>query len=138
MEKNKITVRTIVSANANEVWDHWTMPEHIINWNFASDDWHCPEAANDLKTGGKFNYRMASKDGKTGFDFEGVYDDVVEKQKIAYSMADGRQVIIEFEQVGDKTIVKETFDPESVNSLDLQRNGWQSILDNFKKYVESD
>ena len=137
MKKPKITVATTVNADIKKVWDYWTLPGHIVNWCFASDDWHCPKASNDLKAGGKFSSTMSSKDGKMGFDFEGIYDEVSHHNKIAYSLADGRQVNIEFESLGDNTKVTETFDPENVNSEELQRNGWQAILNNFKKYTES-
>jgi uncharacterized protein YndB with AHSA1/START domain len=137
MENKKITVETLVNADTQKTWEKFTSPEHIIHWNFASDDWHCPKASNDLTTGGKFSYTMASRDGKMSFDFAGVYDEVIDRKKIAYSLGDKRQVDVRFEDLGDKTRVVESFDPETVNSAELQRNGWQTILDNFKKYVES-
>ncbi|MCA0448088.1 MAG: SRPBCC family protein [Bacteroidetes bacterium] len=136
MINNKITVQATVSADINKVWSSWTLPEHITKWNFASDDWHCPSATNDLKAGGRFCATMASKDGSMSFDFEGIYDEVIHHRKIAYSLADGRQIAILFESEGDKTRVIETFDPENENSMELQRAGWQSILDNFKAYTE--
>jgi uncharacterized protein YndB with AHSA1/START domain len=136
MRKEKITVETIIKADVDKAWSHWTSPKHIVNWNFASDDWHCPKAENDLRTGGKFKSTMASRDGKMSFDFEGVYDKVIDRKKIAYSLADGRQVVIVFEKVDNSTKVMESFDPENTNSAEMQRAGWQSILDNFKKYVE--
>lgn len=138
MKNNKITVETTVSADIKKVWDDWTLPQHIVNWNFASENWLCPTAENDLKVGGKFNYRMESLDGDEGFDFEGIYDEVVNLKKISYSLADKRQVDIVFESLGDKTKVIETFDPEDINPKDLQQAGWQSILDNFKKYAETE
>lgn len=137
MENNKITVQATIAANINKVWNYWTLPEHIVNWNFASEGWICPTAENDLKVGGKFNYRMASIDGDEGFDFEGVYDEVVNHKKITYSLADERHIDILFESLGDKTKVTEIFDPEKINSEELQQAGWQAILDNFKNYVES-
>jgi len=137
MKANPILIETTVTADLKKAWDYWTLPRHIVNWNFASDDWHCPNAANDLQSGGKFNYRMAAKDGSFGFDFEGMYDEVIPHQKISYSLADGRQCVIEFKNVGDTTTVTETFDPEKTNSEELQRNGWQAILNNYKKYVEA-
>lgn len=135
MPQNKITVETIIEASINKVWDFWTNPMHIIHWNHASDDWHSPSVVNDLRPGGKFSYRMEAKDGSSGFDFEGVYSEVKEHELISYSMTDDRKVDIHFIQNGNSIIVSETFDPESVNSLELQKSGWQSILDNFKKYV---
>ena len=137
MAFTKVTVETTVSADAKKVWDYWTHPDHITKWNFASDDWHCPNAENDLKTGGKFKSVMASKDGKMSFDFEGIYDEVVNVSKIIYSLADGRQVNITFEDLGDTVKVTETFDAETQNPIELQRAGWQAILDNFRKHVES-
>src|SRR6478609_6644654 len=102
MLTNRITVQTTVSANIERVWNYWTLPEHIVNWNFADENWLCPTAENDLKVGGKFNYRMESLDGDEGFDFEGIYDEVVLHEKISYSLADRRQVDITFESIGDK------------------------------------
>jgi len=136
MKNNKITVQATVAADINKVWSSWTLPEHITKWNFASYDWHCPSATNDLKAGGRFCATMAAKDGSMSFDFEGIYDEVIHHQKIAYSLADGRQITILFESEGEKTRVTETFDPENENSMELQRAGWQSILDNFKAYTE--
>jgi uncharacterized protein YndB with AHSA1/START domain len=137
MDKTKITIETMISAYAKEVWGCYTKPEHITKWNFASDDWHCPKAENDLRVGGKLKSRMEAKDGSFGFDFEGVYDEVINLKKIAYTMPDSRQVITNFESLGDKTKVTTTFDAENENPFEMQRTGWQSILDNFKKYVES-
>ena len=134
---NRITVETVVKAPIEKVWRQWSTPSDIMNWNSANEDWHTPHAENDLRTGGKFMSRMEAKDGSFGFDFGGVYDEVEHHKKIAYTMGDGRQVEVSFETDGKDTIVKETFDAESQNSLDLQRTGWQSILDNFKRYVES-
>lgn len=136
-KKEKITVQTIVKANLNNVWDSWTKPEHIIHWNFASEDWCCPAATNDLQKGGEFNFRMESKDGKIGFDFTGIYDKIIDEKLITYKMTDGRMVEIHFEQNGKEVTVKETFEAEGTNSDELQRNGWQAILSNFKRYVES-
>jgi len=133
----KITVQVTVNADINKAWDFWTNPEHIKNWNFASDDWHCPRAENDPRTGGKFSARMEAKDGSFGFDFEGEYDEVIPMQKIAYAMADGREVNIQFEQNGGTTIVTETFDPETQNPREMQQAGWQMIMDNYKKLVEA-
>ena len=137
MNVTKITIESIISANTNKVWDYYTLPEHITKWNFASDDWHCPKAENDLRVGGKLKSRMEAKDGSFGFDFEAIYDEVVNHKKISYNLTDGRQVITVFENQNGKTKVTTTFDAETQNSVELQRNGWQAILDNFKKYVES-
>ena len=135
--QSEITVETSISKPIEKVWELWTLPEHIIKWNHASDDWHTPFAENDPITGGKFLWRMEAKDGSFGFDFEGVYNNVVDKQLLTYSMADGRNVKIGFIADGDKTNVKETFDPESINPVEMQKEGWQAILNNFKKYAES-
>jgi len=137
MHKPKIIIETVVKADINKVWNCWTGPEHIMQWNQASDDWHCPAARNDLKKGGKFSFTMSSKDGKSSFDFEGIYDDVVYHKKIASALADGRHILVLFENLGNQTKVIERFDPENENPEELQRNGWQAILDNFKKYVET-
>ena len=137
MKADKITVATTVQTDIDKAWACWTSPEHITQWTFASDDWHCPKATNDLRTGGKFSSTMAAKDGSMSFDFEGIFDEVIEKQKIAYSLADGRQVKILFETDGTSTRITETFDPENENPAEMQRTGWQAILDNFKKHAES-
>lgn len=132
-----IVISAIVNAPIDKVWNTWSQPEHIIKWNSASDDWHTPKAENDLRTGGKFSSRMEAKDGSWGFDFAGVYDNVEHHKLIQYTMADGRTVKITFSDNGDSTEVVEEFVPESENSIDMQREGWQSILDSFKKYTES-
>ncbi len=137
MSNTKITVETTVSADVKKVWDYWTQPEHITKWNFASDDWHCPRAENDLKVGGKLSSRMEAKDGSFGFDFEAIYDEVIDHEKITYTMADGRQATTSFENLGDKTKINIVFDAENENPVEMQKGGWQAILDNFKKYVEA-
>jgi len=134
--KRIITVRTSVNAPIETVWKHWTAPESITQWNNASDDWHTPRASNDLRKDGKFSYRMEARNGSMGFDFEGVYNNVVVNKQIDYTLADGRKVKITFSYYGKTTELIETFEAESINSIDLQRNGWQSILDNFKKFAE--
>lgn len=133
---SKIKIEAIVLADINKVWKYWTEPEHITKWNFASDDWHCPKAENDLRIGGKFTSRMEAKDGSFGFDFSGTYDDIIELEKIAYTMNDGREAITYFESQGDKTKVTTLFDPENENPFEMQKDGWQAILNNFKKHVE--
>lgn len=132
-----ITVETTVEAPIEKIWDHWTNPEHITKWNNASDDWHTPRATNDLKVGGKFTARMESRDGSNGFDFEGTYTSVEPDKKIEYHMTDGRKVKIDFAKEDDKYKVIESFEAENEFPLEMQRGGWQSILDNFKKYTES-
>lgn len=135
--KTSITVEATVNAPVDKVWKYWSAPEHITKWNQASDDWHSPRAENDLRKGGKFSTRMESKDGKMGFDFGGSYDDVVKHELIAYTMGDGRKVKVTFSKDGDGTRVTETFDAENTHSVEMQRGGWQAILDNFKKYTET-
>lgn len=132
-----ITVKTTVKAPIEKVWEFWTQPQHVTQWNNASDDWHCPTATNDLRIGGKFNFTMASKDGKMSFDFEGEYADIKEYSLIEYHIIDGRKVIINFEETNDGIAITESFEPEEENSEELQRGGWQNIIDNFKKYTEN-
>lgn len=137
MQSEKITIEAVIKADVNKVWEMWNQPEHITKWNQASDDWHSPTSENDLRTGGKFKTRMEAKDGSMGFDFGGTYDEVVTNEIIRYTMDDGRQVSVKFKQEGHQTRVTETFEAESANSVEMQRTGWQAILDNFKKYAES-
>ena len=136
-EKTLITIETLVKAPVEKVWEFWSSPNHIKNWCNASEDWHAPKAENDLRTGGKFMTRMEAKDGSFGFDFGGEYDEVKEFEKIAYTMGDGRKVNVLFTARGSETAIEESFEAESENSVEMQKAGWQSILDNFKKYVES-
>lgn len=136
-EKTLITIETLVKAPIEKVWEFWSSPNHIKNWCNASEDWHAPKAENDLRTGGKFMTRMEAKDGSFGFDFGGEYDDVKEFEKIAYTMSDGRKVNILFTARGSETAIEESFEAESENPVEMQKAGWQSILDNFKKYVEN-
>ncbi|HTB26690.1 MAG TPA: SRPBCC family protein [Puia sp.] len=131
-----ITIDAIVNAPVEKVWKFWTEPGHITKWNSASDDWHSPYAENDLKAGGKFLSRMEAKDGSFGFDFGGVYDEVRTHELIAYTLGDGRKVKIEFSSKANETKIVEIFEAENVNSIEIQRTGWQSILNNFKKYSE--
>ena len=133
----KITVETIAKAPLATVWNAWNTPADIMKWNRAQDDWHTTRSTVDLREGGTFLSRMEAKDGSTGFDFEGTYTNVVPQQRIEYRMSDGREVTVEFQERADGTHVKETFDAESENSAELQRAGWQSILDNFRRHVES-
>lgn len=137
MAYTKITIEATIASPTDRVWDFWTKPEHITKWNFATDDWQCPHAENDLRAGGKYMARMEAKDGSFGFDFEAVYDEVIELEKIAYTMGDGRRAISTFEDLGSATKVTTTFDAESSNPLEMQRAGWQAILDNFRKYAET-
>ena len=136
-EKTIITVEGTINAPVKKVWEYWTRPEHITKWNNASDDWHSPRAENDLRPGGNFVYRMEARDGSMGFDFGGVYDAVRPDEYIEYTIGDGRKVKITFSAEGDRTKVVESFEAENENSVEMQRGGWQAILDNFKKYSEA-
>ena len=135
-EKTAITVEAVVKAPVEKVWKYWNEPEHIKRWAFASDDWHAPYSENDLRKDGTFKTTMAAKDGSFSFDFGGVYTEVQTNKVIEYVMTDGRKVSILFNSNGNETKVTETFDPENTHPLDMQRAGWQAILDNFKKYTE--
>ncbi|HEX9513576.1 MAG TPA: SRPBCC family protein [Puia sp.] len=137
INKTTITVESTINAPVEKVWKFWTGPEYITKWSNASDDWHTPFAENDLRVGGKFLSRMEAKDGSFGFDFGGVYDEVKTNEIIAYTIGDGRKVVIHFTGEGNKTKVVETFEAEGTNPIEMQRGGWQSILDNFKKYTEA-
>lgn len=136
-DKEVITVQATVNAPVEKVWEFWTKPEHITQWNNASDDWHTPRAENDLREGGSFVSRMEAKDGSFGFDFGGVYTKVNTNEHIAYTMGDTRRVEVEFKAAGNSTEVIESFEAESTHSIEMQRGGWQAILNNFKKYAES-
>src|SRR5687768_3490358 len=133
----KITVGTFVKAPLGRVWNAWNSPTDIQQWNAASDDWHTTKSTVDLREGGKFQSRMEAKDGSQGFDFEGTYTRVVPNKTIVYEMSDGREVSVEFAERSGGVQVTETFDPETENTLELQRQGWQAILDNFKRHVDS-
>lgn len=132
----KITISVIVDASLSQAWKVLTTPSSITKWNFASNDWCCPSATNDLRVDGSFNYRMESTDGKVGFDFGGKYTKVIPENRIEYILGDDREVSIVFRAIGKQTEVVETFDAETENSLELQRTGWQAILNNFKKHAE--
>ncbi len=131
-----ITVQASVNAPIEKVWAYWNQPQHIMQWNHASDDWHCPNASNDVRRGGNFSYTMAAKDGSFSFDFAGVYEDVLINELIMYRLADGRAVKISFASNGDITEVVETFEGETQHTPELQQAGWQAILNNFKNYTE--
>lgn len=133
----RITVETTVDVPVEQAWHCWTTPECIMQWNAASDDWHSPSATNDLREGGVFTARMEARDGSAGFDFGGTYTKVVDHREIAYTMDDGRTVSIAFDGHGHHTHVTETFDAESENSAEMQQQGWQAILDNYKKHTEA-
>jgi uncharacterized protein YndB with AHSA1/START domain len=137
MKTKTITVETAVKAPLEKVWSYWTDPKHITQWYNASDDWHAPYAENDLHVNGKFKTTMAARDGSAGFDFEGVYTKIVRHKSIEYTIPDGRKVVITFSDLGSETKVVESFEAETENSYEIQKGGWQNILDNFKKYSES-
>ena len=132
----KITIETVVNAPLSTVWDAWNNPDDIQKWNAASEDWHTTRSAVDLREGGKFSSRMEAKDGSQGFDFAGTYTRVVPHQLIEYQLGD-REVRVEFAERADGVLVRETFDAEDQYPAEFQRAGWQSILDNFRRYVEA-
>jgi uncharacterized protein YndB with AHSA1/START domain len=136
MSKKTITIQVKINAPVEKVWKFYTQPEHIMKWNNASDNWHTPRAKNDLRVGGKFFSRMEAKDGSTGFDFKGIYNEVKTNECIAFSMSDDRKVTIKFESIPQGTKITITFDAEETNPVEMQKQGWQAILNNFKKYVE--
>ncbi|MBI4946835.1 MAG: SRPBCC family protein [Bacteroidetes bacterium] len=135
-QNKTIMVKATIHAPIEKVWKCWTSPEHIMKWNNASADWHTPRAENDLRVGGKFLSRMESKDGSFGFDFWGVYDEITANELIAYTMGDGRKAKITFINKENETEVIESFEAETQNPIEMQRSGWQAILDNFKKHAE--
>lgn len=132
-----IQIQQTINASIERTWDFYTSPSHIINWNFASDDWCYPSAENDLNIGGKYKARMEAKDKSFGFDFEATYTQIVPYQSFQYQIADGRLVDVKFDNVGNQTTITIIFEAETINPIDLQQKGWQAILDNFKKYIES-
>jgi len=136
-EKTIITVKSSINAPVKKVWEYWTKPEHITQWNNASDDWHTPWAKNDLRVGGRFTARMEARDGSMGFEFGGTYDAIQSNEFISYTIDDGRKVEVTFTSQGDMTTVTENFEAEETNSIEMQQGGWQAIMDNFKKYTES-
>ena len=131
-----ITVSTTINAPLSTVWEKWTSPAHIQNWNFASPDWHCPKASTDLQVGGEFHYEMAAKDGSMSFDFWGTYLEINPEQSLHIFIGDGRNMQVTFETTEAGTKVTEHFEPENQNPEDMQQAGWQMILDNFKTYAE--
>lgn len=136
MTQEKINVRATVLADKQKVWDYYTQPEHITKWNFADPSWHCPTATNDLNVGGRYVARMEAKDGSFSFDFDAVYTEINKGENFSYEFG-GRLARVDFEGANGQTEISVTFDPETENSIDLQRQGWQAILDNFKKYTET-
>jgi uncharacterized protein YndB with AHSA1/START domain len=133
---NFITVQVTIKESVSKVWQNWTEVEHIINWNFAASDWHCPVAKNNLALGGEFHYTMAARDNSMSFDFWGTYQQIEHEKRIEIVLGDGRKMTVLFEVADAGTIVIEHFEPEQENTIELQQAGWQMILDNFKKYTE--
>jgi uncharacterized protein YndB with AHSA1/START domain len=132
----QITVTATIDADAKKVWDYYTNPQHIVNWNFADPSWHCPNAVNDMTVGGTYRARMEAKDGSFGFDFEAVYTEIVAGEHFTYEFG-GRKATVKVHPVDNQTEIIVAFDPETENPIELQRGGWQSILNNFKSYTES-
>ena len=133
--KNQIIIQTRISVSKDLAWDNYTQPQHIVGWNFADPSWHCPRAVNDLRIGGRYVARMEAKDGSYGFDFEAIYLEINHEQNFTYEFG-GRLATVDFKETDGQTEVTVTFDPETENSVELQRQGWQSILDNFRTYCE--
>jgi len=133
----KITIGTTIKASVDKTWNSFNSAEHIVHWNFASPDWHCPKASVDLTVGGKFCNTMASKDGSMAFDFEGSYTEIRPNEFLAFALGDGRIVTVSFREENGVTILEETFDAEDENTAEMQRQGWQNILNNFKSYTEN-
>jgi uncharacterized protein YndB with AHSA1/START domain len=132
----EIMVTTNIKGPLTMVWKCWNESNHVQNWNFASSDWHCPTAESDFTIGGEFHYMMAAKDGSFSFDFWGTFMNIQEEKSIEIILGDGRKMSVLFEGVEEETIITEIFEPEEINSIELQKGGWQAILDNFKKYAE--
>ncbi|RAJ00398.1 uncharacterized protein YndB with AHSA1/START domain [Chitinophaga skermanii] len=133
----QITVTSTINADNQKVWNYYTQPEHITQWNFADPSWQCPSASNDMRVGGKYSARMEAKDGSFGFDFEATYNAITPGESFTYTMPNGRAATVAFTANGAQTDVAVSFDPEDENSLDMQKAGWQAILDNFKQYTEA-
>lgn len=134
MANDRIVVEALVDADVATAWRVYTAPEHVMQWNFASDDWHCPSARAELREGGSFSSRMEAKDGSTGFDFEGVYTKLIENERIDYAFGD-RHATVEFSPEGDKTRVRVSFVPETEYPIDQQKMGWQAILDTYARHA---
>tara|TARA_R110000744_G_scaffold144102_3_gene256118 strand:+ start:621 stop:1037 length:417 start_codon:yes stop_codon:yes gene_type:complete len=137
MSRQQITIDTTIAADIARVWAAFTTPADITQWNFASDDWCCPHAQVDLRMGGSYKARMEAKDGSVGFDFEGVYKELEHCRVLTLALGDGREARTTFETVGTATKVSTVFDAETENPIELQRDGWQAILNNFKRHVEA-
>ena len=133
---NSITITATINANAKKVWDYYTNPEHIVKWNFADPSWHCPKATNDMKVGGKYFARMEAKDGSFGFDFKAIYEEIKTGESFSYSFGD-RKATVEFKNLENQTEITIVFDPENENPIEMQKGGWQAILNSFKNYTET-
>lgn len=133
---NKITVAATINADLKKVWDYYTQPEHIVNWNFAHSSWHCPKAENNMSVGGRYFARMEAKDGSFGFDFEAIYSEIIDGQEFTYEFG-GRTANVKLKKANNQTEIIVTFDPEHENPMDMQKSGWQAILDNFRVYTEN-
>ena len=131
-----ITVQSNIQAPVQKVWDFFTNPQHVINWNFAMPEWHCPSATNQLEVGGEFHYTMSARDNSMSFDFWGTYQKIEKEKNIQILLGDGRSMLVTFEMTDISTIITEKFEPEKENPVELQEAGWQIILDNFKRYIE--
>jgi uncharacterized protein YndB with AHSA1/START domain len=131
-----ITVQSNIHAPVEKVWEYFTNPQHVINWNFAMPEWHCPSATNQLEVGGEFHYTMAARDNSMSFDFWGTYQKIEKEKNIEILLGDGRSMLVTFEMTDATTIITEKFEPENENPVEMQQTGWQMILDNFKRYVE--
>lgn len=133
---NEITIQTNIASEVSNVWKMYTSAEHVTGWNFADPSWHCPSASVDLKKGGLYKARMEAKDGSFGFDFEAVIDEVNEPHYLSYTLTDNRTVKIDLKETNKSTEVVVRFEAENENPIEMQRDGWQSILNQFKTYVE--
>lgn len=129
-----ITIQTKIPVPLDAAWNYYTDPQHITQWNFASEEWHCPSATNDLRVGGVYQARMEAKDGSMGFDFKAIYDSVQIPVALSYTLEDGRKIKTTFEEIDNQTVVITVFDPEKSNPIEVQRHGWQAILDNYAQY----
>ena len=136
MKQEKITITATIAADKQKVWDYYTHPEHITQWNFADPSWHCPTASNDLQPGGQYFARMEAKDGSFGLDFIAIYTEIQLIETFTYQFGD-RTATVNFSENNGNTELTISFDPETENSVELQRNGWQAILNNFKHYTEN-
>lgn len=136
MNTEKITVQATINADKRKVWNYYTNPKHIVNWNFADPSWHCPVAENDMRVGGKYRSRMEARDKSFGFDFEAIYVEIIEEEQFTYEFG-GRLATVKLNRISNETQISVSFDPEKENSIELQKQGWQAILNNFKAYTES-